>query len=82
MIPIAAFSYEINYRFYAHHCSLSSVNDLIDRLNHCLGIVLIKRSFNYNSGHRSPADLHRQLGAELRCAGWYVSQGDGFFEAR
>lgn len=51
LMTIAAFSYEFNFRFHAHHGSLSAIKDSIDPLNHFLGIALIKRSFHYNSRH-------------------------------
>ena len=36
LMTIAAFSYEFNFRFHAHHGSLSAIKDSIDRLNHDL----------------------------------------------
>lgn len=39
LMTIAAFSYEFNFRFHAHHGSLSAIKDSIDRLNHDLLIA-------------------------------------------
>jgi MscS family membrane protein len=33
LMTIAAFSYEYNFRFHAHHTSLSAIKDAINRLN-------------------------------------------------
>lgn len=51
LMTIASFRYEFNFRFHAHHGSLSAIKESIDSLNHFLGIALIKRSFHYNSMH-------------------------------